>query len=589
VQTYLRLMADISKSRFLLASLHIEAILRETSIAQRGRRLKAVKNGVGLADAYGATLGRIQAQGEQKTKLAIATLTWICHAERPLEVDELCHALAVEIGSTDFDSENAPSIGAVLGCCQGLITVDHEASTVRLIHYTVKEYLCTHPDLFSRPHSVIAETCLTYLNSQQIKSLPSYALPDHQIVPFLKYSSRYWGAHAKRELSHCARVLALELLGNYEDHISALSLSKQVLPPRYVGDIGASPHFFSALHCASFFGIIELVTALMNASGSQINQRDCGGNTPLLWASKNGHDGVVKLLLRGEGIDPNGPDSWGYTPLSWAAYIGHELVVKLLLGREDVESNRPCNHGETPLGWAAINGHEGVVKLLLARDDIDPNHLDENNRTPLGCAAVEGHEGVVKLLLDRKDVDPNHQDIYHRTPLASASLKGHEGVVKLLLERDDTDPNRPNELNRTPLGTAAAWGHEGVVKLLLDRKDVDPNRPDGGAITPLGCAACWGREGAAKLLLARDDVDPNYPDMYDQTPLGCAASKGYEEVVSQLLRRADVEPNRPGRDGRTPLQCAVKNGHEGVIKLLQARISMESVDAQSLHQLAKNH
>jgi len=71
-------------------------------------------------------------------------------------VDELCHALAVEIGETDFDPENVPSIDTLLDYCQGLITVDAEALTVRLTHYTVQEYLCTHPDLFSKPHSMLA-------------------------------------------------------------------------------------------------------------------------------------------------------------------------------------------------------------------------------------------------------------------------------------------------------------------------------------------------------------------------------------------------------------------------------------------------
>ena len=51
--------ADVFKYRFLLASLHIEAILRETSIARRRKRLKAVEDGEGLGDAYGATLERI--------------------------------------------------------------------------------------------------------------------------------------------------------------------------------------------------------------------------------------------------------------------------------------------------------------------------------------------------------------------------------------------------------------------------------------------------------------------------------------------------------------------------------------------------
>ena len=165
MQNYPRLKANIFESRFLLASLHIEAILRETSIARRRRGLKPTQNGADLGDVYGATLERIKAQGGEMTKLAMATLTWICHAERPLLADELRHALAVETGATDFDTENAPSIGALLGCCQGLITVDKEASTVRLIHFTVQEYLRAHADLFCKPHSIIAEACLTYLNS----------------------------------------------------------------------------------------------------------------------------------------------------------------------------------------------------------------------------------------------------------------------------------------------------------------------------------------------------------------------------------------------------------------------------------------
>ena len=104
---------------------------------------------------------RIRAQDEEKAKLAVATLTWVSHAQRPLLVDELCHALAVETGAADFDPENVPSIGTLLDCCQSQIIVDAEASTVRLIHYMVQEYHCGHPSLFIKPHSIISETCLT--------------------------------------------------------------------------------------------------------------------------------------------------------------------------------------------------------------------------------------------------------------------------------------------------------------------------------------------------------------------------------------------------------------------------------------------
>jgi len=570
-------MTNIFEPRFLLASLHIEAILRGTTIARRRKTLKSIKDGAGLGDAYGATLERINAQDEEKANLAMDALTWICHSERPLQVDELCHALAVEIGEGDLDPENIPSIDTLLDYCQGLIRVDTEALTVRLIHYTVQEYLCNHPGLFSNPHSILVETCLTYLNSPQVKNLIPDSLPLPQSMPFLKYSARYWGTHTNKDLLDNVRALALKLLNQYEDHISAVSLLEQVLDPRNIGLI-VTPVLFSGLHCASFFGMVGLVDVLINTVGYEVDQQDCTGRTPLAWAARNGHESLVKILLERENVDPNRTDKNNLTPLGWAAIKGHEGVVKLLLEREDVDPNRPDKNNLTPLGCAAIKGHEAVVKLLLERGDVDPNHPDANDRTPLGYAAVEGHEGVVKLLLERGDVDTNRPDEHREGPLGWAAIKGHQGVVKLLLEQGDADPNRPDMNDRTPLGCAAVEGHQGVVRLLLERKNVDPNRPDKNDRTPLGCAAVEGHVGVVKLLLERGDVDPNRPDKEHMGPLGWAAYKGSEGVIKLLLERGDVDPDRPDVYGRTPLANAALQGHEGVVKL-----SLEREDVDPNH------
>jgi len=151
--------------RFLLVSLNIDTILQGTTIGRRRRKLDAMTDGLGLEGAYSETLSRIKGQGEEEARLGIATLMWISHSERPLKVDELCHALGVEIGSPDLDGDDVPSIRTLLSCCQGLIAVDKEASTVRLIHFTLQEYLRAQPELFGRAHSIMAETCLSYLNS----------------------------------------------------------------------------------------------------------------------------------------------------------------------------------------------------------------------------------------------------------------------------------------------------------------------------------------------------------------------------------------------------------------------------------------
>ena len=518
-------------SRFLLISLNIDAILQETTIHRRRQKLYAMTDGLGLADAYSATLDRIKGQGGEKARLGMATLMWISYSERPLKADELLHALAVEIGSPNLNSDNIPPTGTLLSCCQGLVVIDKEASTVRLIHFTLQEYLRSRLELFGTAHSTIAETCLSYLNSQQVKALSTTPFPDLQSTPFLEYSSLYWGVHARRNLSDCAKQLALELLDNRNSNIS----SEIFLNTRgwyYDGGFGEL-YPFSGLHWASIFGIDEIVASLVEVRGCDINQKDFIGNTPLVWAAMNGYDGVVRILLGRDDVDPNSPGKWGQ-----------------------------------PLCLAAEDGHEGVVRILLGRDDVDPNGLGEWGRPPLCLAAEDGHEGVVKMLLGRDDVDPDKPDEYGRTPLCLAAQYGHEGVVKMLLGRDDVDPERPDISGQTPLCCAAEEGHERVVKILLGRDDVDPDKPGCGQ-TPLCCAALNGHEGVVKILLGRDDVNPNKPDRYGRTPLCCATENGHEGVVGVLLGRDDISPNKPDNEGQTPLSWAIKRGHARVITLLQ--------------------
>jgi len=371
--------------------------------------------GLGLGDAYGATIGRIKGQGGEKARLGMAALMWISHAERPLKVDELCHALGVEIGSPDLNTDNVPSMSTLLACCQGLVVIEKETFAVRLIHFTLQEYLRAYPDLFGPAHSTMAETCLSYLNSQQAKTPSASPSPDTQRPPFLAYSSLHWGVHAKKDLSDRAKLLALKIFDDYNCHISTNILLEAQEMYRYDTDFD-KPSLFSSLHCASFFGIVEIVASLLQTEGCDINQLDCGGSTPLIWAGRNGHEGVVEILLGRIEVNPDKPDKYGRTPLRWAAYNGHEGVVEMLLRRDDVNPDKPDNYNRTPLWWAASNGHEGVVKILLARD-VNPDKPDNDGRAPLFIAACCGHKGVVKMLLGQIEVNPDKQDDNGRTTL----------------------------------------------------------------------------------------------------------------------------------------------------------------------------
>jgi len=550
--------------RFLLVSLNINSILQESTIHRRRERLSKITDGLGLGDVYDATIERIKAQDGDKARLGMGALMWISHAELQLTVDELCHALAIELRSTDFNLDNVPSMSTLLSCCQGLITVEKEAPTVRLIHFTLKEYLAARPEIFGRYHSTMAEMCLTYLNSETVKALsidPPTHIPD---IPFLEYCSLYWGVHAKRDLSEHARSRALELFQDYDGHISAKSLLKQA----GFLSLESQDIQFSGLHCASFFGIVEVVAALIEIGNHDTNQKDFLGHTPLAWAARNGHEEVVKILLREPDINPDKPDNDGATPLLNAAWGGYGRVVKLLLECGKVNPDKQDNYGQTPLHNAALGGHEEIVKMLLERDEVNPDKPDDNGRTPLRHAAWCGYERVVKLLLERDDVYPDQPDDGGQTPLSHAARGGYGGVVKALLRRGEVSPDKSDNDGKTPLQKAADGGHEEVIKILLELGGVNPDKPDNVGRTPLWCAAWMGYEGVAKILLGREEVNPDRPDEHGNTPLSAAAQCGHEDVVSILLGTEGVNPENQDNDGDTTLSCAAFGGCEGVVKLL---------------------
>ena len=394
---------------------------------------KVTTTGVDLDSVYAQTLQRIREQKGDRSRLGMEVLMWVSHSQRPLSIGELCLALAVETGSTDLDPENVCPQDTILASSLGLVAVD-ETSEVRLIHYTLQEYLCL-PSVLPDAHKTLGETCLAYLNYDQVRGLPTTKGPGLQGMPFVYYSSLYWGFHAKQGLSDGAKSLAVELLSLYENHISSTVFGSKLCSQGHHILVGCP---FPGLHFASYWGIVWAVEALGKTKGCDINKIDCGGFTPLIWAAQRGNKEVVRLLLTRDDIEPDKSNNLGQTPLSKASFLGHESVVRLLLARDDVNPNTRDNLGRTPLLLAAERGDEGVVRLLLVRDDVNPDWRDRNGITPLWRATFGGHEGVVRLLLARGDVDPNTRDMLGRTPLWATYVKNHKEIRALLRPRITT-------------------------------------------------------------------------------------------------------------------------------------------------------
>ena len=575
--------------RFLLVSLIIDAVLQGVTVSDRRKKLEEMTQGKGLGGAYEATLRRLKAQKGNKSILGLKVLMWVLYSERPLRTGELCHALGVEVGSSNLDPESVPALRTLLASCLSLVKVDASSSTVLLEHLTLREHLLSYSTLFLSPHSTIAEVCLTYLNFQSVEDLSPTRDPAASTMPLLAYASCYWGEHTRMGMTEKVKSLALRLLGRLDEHISTQLLFLHYHDGRYFHWV-EGPTRFTGLHGAAFFGIVEIVAAVLEMREWDVDALDNTGSTALTWASRRGHEEVVKMLLERENANPNTADTQdGWTPLAWAAQYGHEGVVKILLKGQGVNPNTiGTAYGQTTLLWAARRGQEEVVRMLLKQEGLNPDQADTQcGRTPLSLAAENGHEGVVKMLLKSQGVNPNTADTRcGRTPLQWAARCGHEGVIKVLLKQDGVNPDQAGaQCGRTPLSLAAKYGHEGVVKMLLEGGDIDPNTADTKyGQTPLWWAAARGHEGVVKMLLESQDVNPNTADTrYGRTPLEWAIRRGQEEVVKIILRRRDVNPNQVvNAYGQTPLSWAACRGHEEVVKTLLWRgdVKLDQADTQ---------
>src|ERR1700759_1289491 len=86
--------------RFLLPALHIHMILQNRTLRKRRQALDELPEG--LADSFTSTIDRIKQSERHTADVGLKVLMWLHIAYRPLKVNELQEALAVEPGDTEL-------------------------------------------------------------------------------------------------------------------------------------------------------------------------------------------------------------------------------------------------------------------------------------------------------------------------------------------------------------------------------------------------------------------------------------------------------------------------------------------------------
>jgi hypothetical protein len=159
-----------------------------------------------LFDLYETIMSRIT---QSKDKLALRTLSWVVYAKRPLHIDELQEAVAIEEGDRGLDQEDLTPAQTIVEVCGSFIVYDKDSGVVELAHETVKEFLLSHHSCQLSPEVVIAKMCLNYL----LFDVFNFPCPDIEALlarfrkfSLSRYATQFWGIHTRGEAENFPHI-----------------------------------------------------------------------------------------------------------------------------------------------------------------------------------------------------------------------------------------------------------------------------------------------------------------------------------------------------------------------------------------------
>ena len=145
---------------------------------------------------------------------------------------ELQHALGIEISEPELDNENLPEVEYIVSVCAGLVTVDEQGNTIRLVHYTAQEFFKrTQRRWFLEAEADIINVCIGYLLFDTFISRLCQSDKEFearlQSNPLYDYAARNWGHHIRESNAHCPNTELLENKAKVSASSQALMVTKE--------------------------------------------------------------------------------------------------------------------------------------------------------------------------------------------------------------------------------------------------------------------------------------------------------------------------------------------------------------------------
>lgn len=509
-------------------------------------------------------MDRVRAQHESHTKYAMAVLSWVSCAIRPITVDELRYALAIVMAhAASLDREWLPDQMDLASICYGFITID-QSGILRFAHFSVQEFFDEekqNDNLFPNASQEISLACLTCLTLDDFSTGPDPSESEMRArindMPFLRYAATYWYRHDFRPNQDSDPALANRLSkllneNNQHAYYNWLRIHQPNPSEVWLGeclwlefaDIEKVGWY------VSYFNLGDVISAPEKQREMSREERCIMDAIQLAGYVRSGDVEHVKILLDRD-ITTDFRVADGTPLLSLCGNIG---TSKLLLGR-GAQADAISENGWSPLQCASRGGDLETMKLLLSYGARV--RAREGEQSALHDAVFFNHPHAVAFLLASGAEADVNADGEMGKPIHWAAHHGQLQNLKMLLQCSGADLE------------AKSWGW-GVVQSLLG---------EGQCYVVQGKPSGWGmgsehREVALFLLdrVSQDQITGSASrNNGRQTLLHWAAERGYADVV-QVSLRSGVDINAldhvEGREPMTARQRAVAIGHADIAGLL---------------------
>jgi ankyrin repeat protein len=568
----------------------MKTILGQTNRRQVLQALEKLPRG--LSENLSFTMDRIKSQhaeSDTKAQLALSVLMWLSTVKRPLNARELQQAVAVPPGGEEMD--DLIDEMSFVDSCFGLVVIDPGTDIIRLVHFSVNEFLdARRHEFFPEADGTLALSCMSYILIQS----PAFPTDGSDEVldlfsiqqPFLEYASTYWGIHAATCFNLAVRCKVYELCqaqlaSNMWTRVVQLKQKKMTSTDNKEW-IAAAKYVapgLSEVHLSAIYDIPDLGMDALKQKHRDINAPDSKMRTPLMIAAALGREELVELFLGDDNLDINAVDGDGPDgrPALWYAVESSNfaMVQKLCSSSHDIDINQGGSLA-TAVYSSGNPFNLEMIKFFLDHPRVDPNPYYEGKPHPTNTLARNFHITFLSQLIAMPDIDPwkwsspldDYQD--HLNYITNTDYFGDNGSISAVpqgVRLLDSNPKfcYPDFQALDMMWPSVYFAYADTIPYKIDT--------DGSYQYQIGWMGIWDHTHGTWRTEVRERMESfgiNFEttDSKGRAFVHSLARSGNVDFVRFLLDRGE-SVHRVDTSGRSPLHYAAEGEAEGCEETLQ--------------------